>query len=194
MERMACHGVKVFAQMRESGETVNGPAESYEVKSFSHGLTMKGDGDWGEIRTNFDATPVGELPDAGANAIRALPPEATWVNLRSLGAKGDGVTDDTAAIRRAIAEHAVLYVPEGRYVVSDTIELRPDTVLIGLASEHDAVRSAGWHGGISGTGHAAAAAGGAAGRPQHRERDRPVYERRSTAVRWPRCGWRARIR
>ena len=132
VERVACRGVKTFAQMRETGETVSGPAESYEVKAFTHGWTMRGDGDWGEIRTDFDATPVSDLPDAGANAIRALPAEATWVNLRSLGAKGDGATDDTAAIRKAIAEHAVLYVPEGRYVVSDTIMLRPDTVLIGL--------------------------------------------------------------
>jgi len=35
------------------------------------------------------------------------------VNLQSLGAKGDGVTDDTAAVQKAIAEHRVLYIPMG---------------------------------------------------------------------------------
>ena len=57
---------------------------------------------------------------------------ATWVNLRTLGAKGDGETDETALIQKAIAEHRVLYIPSGRYVVSDTLRLRPDSVLIGL--------------------------------------------------------------
>ncbi|HZZ38315.1 MAG TPA: glycosyl hydrolase family 28-related protein, partial [Acidobacteriaceae bacterium] len=132
LERIACHDVKTFALLRESGRTLAGPAETYEVRSFSHGLTMRGPGDWGEIGTRFDAEPVDRLADFGPNAIAALPPASTWVNLRSLGAKGDGVTDDTAAIRKAIAEHRVLYVPMGRYVVSDTLQLRPDTVLIGL--------------------------------------------------------------
>jgi len=132
VERTACHDVKTFALLRESGHTIAGPAETYEVKTFSHGLTMRGPGDWGDIRTSFDAEPVDKLPDYGANSIAGLPPASTWVNLRSLGVKGDGVTDDTAAIRKAIAEHLVLYVPMGRYVVSDTLQLRPDTVLIGL--------------------------------------------------------------
>lgn len=132
VENVVCRGVKIFALLRESGSTTAGPAETYQVRRFSHGLTMRGPGDGGEIRTSFDAEPVGTMPDFVANAIAALPPASMWVNLRSLGVKGDGMTDDTAAIRKAIAEHQVLYVPTGRYVVSDTVELRPDTVLIGL--------------------------------------------------------------
>jgi hypothetical protein len=46
--------------------------------------------------------------------------------------KGDGVSDDTAALQQAIATHRVLYFPSGHYVVSDTIEMKPDTVLLGL--------------------------------------------------------------
>jgi hypothetical protein len=52
--------------------------------------------------------------------------------VRALGVSGDGRTDDTAALQRAIATHRVLYFPIGRYVVSDTLTLRPDSVLIGL--------------------------------------------------------------
>ena len=55
-----------------------------------------------------------------------------WVNLRALGAKGDGATDETALIQKAIAEHRVIYIPSGHYIVSDTLRLRPDSVLIGL--------------------------------------------------------------
>ena len=126
-----CHSVKTFAHFRESGRNVAGPAENYEVSSFEHGLRMNGPADTGEIGTIFDAKPSGSLPSFGP-AIPPLPPTNTWVNLRSLGVKGDGVTDDTAAIRKAIEENPVLYVPMGRYVVTGTIKLRPGTVLIGL--------------------------------------------------------------
>jgi len=132
LENIVCRGVKTFAMLRETGKQIAGPSESYEVKSFSHGLTMNGAGDPGTIRTSFDAHTVNELPNPPANIITALPPADTWVNLRTLGVKGDGVTDDTAAIQKAIANHRTLYIPIGRYLVTDTIRLRPDTVLIGL--------------------------------------------------------------
>jgi hypothetical protein len=129
---VACHSVKVFAQLRESGRTFNAPGENYIVKSFSHGLTLNGAADWGSIQTHFDTHPVAELPAPSPDALAALPPAANWVNLQSLGIKGDGVTDETTAIQKAIDEHPVLYIPMGRYLVTDTIHLRPDSVLIGL--------------------------------------------------------------
>ncbi|HYK36764.1 glycosyl hydrolase family 28-related protein [Alloacidobacterium sp.] len=132
LEKIACRKVPVFALLRETQKKVAAPGESYMVKSFSHGLTMSAPGVDGKIQTNFDADAVKELPPFGYNAVRSLPPANTWTNLKSLGAKGDGVTDDTAAVQRAIAEHRVIYIPMGRYVVSDTIRLRPDTVLFGL--------------------------------------------------------------
>ena len=132
LEDIACRKVKTFALLRETGQTIAGPGESYEVRSFSHGLTMNGAGDPGAIRTSFDAHVVRELPPQTANVIAALPPADTWVNLLTLGVKGDGVTDDTAAIQKAIADHRTLYIPAGRYLVTDTIRLRPETVLIGL--------------------------------------------------------------
>lgn len=132
LEDIACRHVKVFAQMRESGKSIDGPGENYVVKTFSHGLTLKDPADWGSIETKFDAHAVAELPPPGKDAIASLPPMTTWVSLQALGVKGDGVTDDTAAIQKVIDEHAAIYVPMGRYLVTDTIHLRPDTVLIGL--------------------------------------------------------------
>ena len=132
LEDIACTHVKVFARKRESGKSIIGPGESYVVKTFSHGLTLKNAADWGGIETKFDAQAVAELPPPGKDAISALPPAETWVNLQTLGVHGDGVTDDTAAIQKAIDEHSTIYIPTGRYLVTDTIRLRPDTVLIGL--------------------------------------------------------------
>jgi hypothetical protein len=47
------------------------------------------------------------------------------------GARGDGETDDTDAIRNAIAAGRDVFFPEGTYPVSDTIGLRPDSRLFG---------------------------------------------------------------
>jgi sugar lactone lactonase YvrE len=132
LETIVCRQVPVFARFRESGRQLAGAGPIYQVKVLSHGLTLPALGAAGEIKTTYDAAPLNSLPPSTPNAIRGLPPIATWINLRTLGAKGDGTTDDTAVIQKAIAEHPVLYVPSGRYVVRDTLKLRPDSVLIGL--------------------------------------------------------------
>jgi sugar lactone lactonase YvrE len=132
LEGIECRHVPVFARFRESGRQLAGAGEIYQVNVLSHGLTLAGMGAAGEIKTKYDAAPLKEMPPATPNAIRGLPPMDTWVNLRSLGAKGDGATEETGLIQKAIAEHRVLYVPSGRYVVNDTLRLRPDSVIIGL--------------------------------------------------------------
>ncbi|HUB34691.1 MAG TPA: glycosyl hydrolase family 28-related protein [Bryobacteraceae bacterium] len=135
MENVVCDHVPVFARFRESGRELAGPGAIYEVKVFGHGLTLPALGGVGEIKTRYDAAPLPAVPAPLPNAIRALPAQSTWVNLKSLGIKGDGVTDETAAIQKAIAEHPVLYIPSGAYIISDTLKLRPDSVLIGLHSD-----------------------------------------------------------
>ncbi len=52
-----------------------------------------------------------------------------WVNVKSYGAKGDGVTDDTKAIQKAITTYPYqyqtvinVYFPDGIYIVSDTLK------------------------------------------------------------------------
>ena len=132
VDDVLCKGVPFFAHMRESGKDITAPAATYRVQSFSHGLAIDHVGDIGAIRTSFNATKIDAMPSASPPVIRDLPSHEGWANLRDLGAKGDGVTDDTEAIRQAIATNRTLYVPAGRYRVSDTILLKPDTVLIGL--------------------------------------------------------------
>jgi Pectate lyase superfamily protein/SMP-30/Gluconolactonase/LRE-like region len=121
----------VFARFRESGKTL-GSTGTYEVKSFNHGLILPGEGMMGTIGTRYDAAPLAALLAELPPAIRPLPPSSEWVNIRTLGVKGDGKSDDTAAIQHAIDTTRVLYIPSGRYQVHDTILLKQDTVLIGL--------------------------------------------------------------
>jgi hypothetical protein len=122
----------VFARFRDSGKTVSGQGRAYRVANFTYGLTLPGLGQMGEYKTNAEITPLGAAPAVQAPALRALPPVSEWTNVRTLGAKGDGQADDTATLQKAIDTHRVLYFPIGFYMVTDTLRLRPDTVLIGL--------------------------------------------------------------
>ncbi len=132
VEDAACRQVPVFASFRETGKQVAGPAPIYVVKQFSHGLHLADTGALGEIATTYKATPTETMPGLAPSDIPDLPARDTWVNVRSEGVKGDGQTDDTAALKAAIARHRTLYLPMGRYRVTDTLVLRPETVLIGL--------------------------------------------------------------
>jgi Pectate lyase superfamily protein len=126
-ENIVCRQVPIFAQFRESGR-----GDSYEVKVLSYGLTLPAEGAIGSMETKYDVVALSEMPSPAPNVIAGIPATGEWTNLRSLGAKGDGKSDDTAVIQKAVAEHRVIYVPMGNYVVSDTIALRPDTVIIAL--------------------------------------------------------------
>src|ERR1017187_346013 len=132
LENVACQRVPVFASFRESGKKVAGPAGIYQVKVFSHGMNYSDIGGVPAIRDVFEATPLPAMPAPLQSDLPDLPPRDSWVNIRALGANGDGATDDTAVFQKAIAENRAIYLPSGKYVVSDTIALKPDTVLIGL--------------------------------------------------------------
>jgi hypothetical protein len=132
MESVICRKVPVFVAYRESDRHIAGSAETYEVKLFSHGLHYEDIGAVPAIQDVYETAPLSALPKPVKSDILDLPPIDTWANIRSLGAKGDGTTDDTDALRKAIAQYRAIYLPSGQYRVTDTITLRPDTVLIGL--------------------------------------------------------------
>jgi sugar lactone lactonase YvrE len=122
----------VFARFRDSGRTVEGKGKAYKVASFSYGLMVPDLGHVGEYGTEADIQALPAMPAPRAPAIRDLPAMSEWVNIRTLGVKGDGKADDTAAIQKAIDANRILYFPTGFYKVTDKLTLRPDSVLIGL--------------------------------------------------------------
>ena len=103
--------------------------ESTTVHLWAHGRAMvdgqqRGDGTH-DVRACADLVPR-TLP----SPEYPLPgPETRSVT--ELGVVGDGETDDTAALQRAIDEHHELFLPEGTYQVSDTLRLRPGTRIFG---------------------------------------------------------------
>lgn len=70
--------------------------------------------------------------DSVSEQEKQFPGDIGWINVRQdFGAKGDGVTDDTAAIKKAIeapygdyTRPKILYFPAGTYLVSDTLQLK----------------------------------------------------------------------
>ncbi len=122
----------VFARFRDSGRTVDGKAGAYRVKSFNYGLAIPEVGQVGKYETRSDIAAIDAMPAERAPAIRDLPSVGDWANVHDLGLVGDGKTDNTAALQRAIDTHRTLYFPAGIYSVGNTIRLKPDTVLIGL--------------------------------------------------------------
>ncbi len=63
-------------------------------------------------------------------------PGSDWINVKNFGAKGDGKTDDTAALQKAfdkLNNHITVYLPPGRYIISKTLEWKGAKRLLGVS-------------------------------------------------------------
>jgi hypothetical protein len=132
VEGALCEHVKVFAQLRESGKVFPGQGTTYRVASFTHGLIFDSPRAKGALESRMRTEPLTALPADDGPAIHALPAQTGWANALEIGAKGDGAADDTAALQHAVDTQRIVYLPSGRYRLTDTLRLRADTVLIGL--------------------------------------------------------------
>jgi hypothetical protein len=111
------------------------PSAIYAIESFSHGLHIEmKNGVKGEVdfTTKMEQAAIERMGEFTPSDVPVLPPQDTWVNMLDLGAKGDGVTDNTAIFEMAIKNHDVIYLPMGKYLVSNTLELGNNTTLIGF--------------------------------------------------------------
>jgi hypothetical protein len=134
LENIVCLKTPVFVTLEPGNKKTSAPDNGalYEVRQFSHGLRILEPGAAGETKTTIDMASLAAVPQEVRSDIPALPPGKSWVDVTTLGLKGDNFTDNTAALKAAIAKHRTLFFPIGRYRVTDTITLRPGTVLIGL--------------------------------------------------------------
>jgi len=129
LTNVACSNVPQFYQ---GDKMVAAPSRHYMVDHFTLGLEIGDDGRERGIAMRHQEHALTQPAPTVASDIPALPVMNQWVNVRTLDVKGDGKTDDTAALRAAIEKHQALFFPSGIYRVSGSIELKPDTVLIGL--------------------------------------------------------------
>ena len=127
-----CKNVPVVASFTKSGKQVDGKDKIYRVKDFTYGLVMKDMTDDSRYQTICELEAISNVPEKLNPDLPALPSMDTWVNIKDLGAKGDGETDDTKAFQDAIARYKNIYVPTGYYRFTETVKMAPGTKLIGL--------------------------------------------------------------
>lgn len=76
-----------------------------------------------------------------------------YITPQMFGAKGDGTTDDTKAIQEAIVfcenSKRLLYIPNGVYVVSDTLTISKSIAILGSSVHKDVLSSYNQYMGIS---------------------------------------------
>jgi hypothetical protein len=89
---------------------------------------------WGNSGERW--SPASRLPDfsyAGYHSgEKAIPTVAVKANVKDFGAKGDGIADDTKAFNDAIASvsEGAVFVPAGRYKITDFIYIRKSGVVL----------------------------------------------------------------
>ncbi|KAJ7858321.1 pectate lyase superfamily protein-domain-containing protein [Mycena leptocephala] len=118
------------------------PAYDTTIVNWFMGNTYQGSG--GTYTRGFLTQIVNRSPsllDSSGNFFsKSRPQYNTYTNDQFIsvvgigGAKGDGVTDDSAAINAFIAAHAgcgILFFDAGTYLVQDTIFVPPGTIIVG---------------------------------------------------------------
>lgn len=132
LRNVVCSNVPTLVKYRRSGTETNVQHKIYKINSFDHGFQMDDLTSLAEYRTESDIEPIQKMPEPMVRDLPSLPSMDTWVNIRDLGAKGDDETDDTKIFQKAIDKYDNIYVPQGWYIISETLKMKPNTCLIGL--------------------------------------------------------------
>ncbi len=132
LQNINCNNVPVAVYYTKSEKAINGKGKLYIIRNFTYGMIMNDITDNSEYRTISDIEPVATVPSKLEKVIPGLPSMSSWVNIRVLGAKGDGETDDTEVFKKAIAAHKNIYVPCGWYRITEPLKMAEGTKLIGF--------------------------------------------------------------
>ncbi len=83
---------------------------------------------------DYHVSPLELMPPQSAPDYVPAPCIADCINLKTLGAVGDGVTDDTDIFEKAIDQYDNIYIPQGKYLLTRGLKLKKNTTLVGLHS------------------------------------------------------------
>jgi len=111
MLKTDCREVPMLARFRKSDNKIPNQKKTYRVKEFAYGLVMNDLNDNSKFATVVDIEQLEQDSPRLKNDIPALPPMEKWVNIKDLGAKGDGETDDTQIFQDAVSKYETIYVP-----------------------------------------------------------------------------------
>ncbi|TDO21363.1 glycosyl hydrolase family 28-related protein [Pedobacter duraquae] len=133
LRNVDCLDVPLLIKYRLSKNQLPGSGKIYKIKELTIGLQIDGLHAAPVYKTTQQLENLAIFPKPYHSDIPQFPAIKSWVNLKSLGAKGDGDTDDTKIIQDAIDKYETIYLPQGWYRVSQTILLKKNTKLIGLS-------------------------------------------------------------
>lgn len=93
----------------------------------------------GRVQAAVNAGKPAELLNGGAVFERSKPlyenvPVSSFISVKSAGAKGDGVTDDTAALQKVLdsaTADQIVYFDHGAYVITSTLKVPKDIKITG---------------------------------------------------------------
>ncbi|KAF8538788.1 pectate lyase superfamily protein-domain-containing protein [Trichophaea hybrida] len=138
----------VLNNVRQAVATANGgtllPGGSFAIDLWTQGRSYKTDGSATTVQGNMRRKvpkPIALLDSKGKIFERSRPqydrmPVASFISVRSHGAKGDGHTDDTAALQAVFKTFGgnpnnIIYFDHGVYVISKTIKIPVNTRVLG---------------------------------------------------------------
>ena len=127
-----CKHVPTLVHYVQSDTKEEVEEDTYLVKDYTFGLVLKDMVTPSGFTILRDIVPLDRYAPPVVRDIPELPQMENWVNIRDLGAKGDGETDDTHIFQSAIAQYKNIYLPQGWYRITETIKMQPGTRLIGL--------------------------------------------------------------
>ncbi|MCE5227769.1 MAG: gluconolaconase [Porphyromonadaceae bacterium] len=127
-----CSNVRIAVDFPNGDDVVGLNHGNYHILNITSGLIMDDLNDNSNYKTVCDIVPSQKSSNTFDKKIPLLPPVTDWTNIKDLGAKGDGTTDDTEIIQNAINTHRNIYFPTGWYRITKTLKMSPGTNLIGF--------------------------------------------------------------
>lgn len=119
-----------FLDIYVDGERLNSNQYSLDIENMKINLTNPIDAIGTPVEVVVVTMATNDLPiveglNEGSTNNEVLGAKSLFdllpTNVKNFGAKGDGVTDDTAAIKKALAKAGNIYFPNGTYLVSEEL-------------------------------------------------------------------------
>ncbi len=132
LRNIHCQNTPSLLLGKETGEKLLGEAGAYAVEELCVGEEFTlGEAEPRRVCT-VKTTPLASFAPSFPREICDLPPQSTWKNAKDFGALGNGIADDTQALQKALDECKAVYLPQGIYLISDTLYLREGGALFGF--------------------------------------------------------------
>lgn len=127
---VALVGLTLAAALGVTALTIFGAKTSTPTPADTRGLNV--------AKASAASGPQDELwvTKLAAVDMKAIQPSYTVANVKDFGAKGDGVTDDTAALQNALDTKKRVFLPKGTYKIDGSIQVKGgDNETIALLGE-----------------------------------------------------------